>query len=218
MIEKNFESGYPFDSFSPFLDFVARRRKYIFHNDFSSNYSPTIQIILLYSLLTGIKVSQISLLKWGDILEIRDGLKLAKRQIEYKGIIYNIHNTRFHQLVIQHFGRVRTETLKSTILTYKDGSEVNQKHLSRDIRYWLKMNDYPFYKEFKPISTQIMYGRRVLKVHGYDKEILNNLKKHLKRKSVNEMLEFLYITNKEEEPPREIFEDLFFDRNGINNW
>lgn len=205
---KNFETGYPFDSFDSFYNLVRRRRSGRF--EVNSKHIPNIPILLYYALLSGIKISQLAYIKWEDIYDPNSerGIK-TKKIFNFCGIEIPIPSKgETHYLVGSKYIRNKCQ-LTDYVLKYNDGSDFDPKHLTRDIRLWLKLVDYPYYEQFVSESTQIMFGRRVLQVHGYDKEILQGLKKHLKKRSVNELMEFLHILQKEEEPQREIFDGLY---------
>lgn len=205
---KNFETGYPFDSFDSFYNLVRRRRSDRY--EVNSKHIPNIPILLYYALLSGIKISQLAYIKWEDIYDPNSERSIKTKKIfNFCGIEIPIPSkVETHYLVGAKYIKNKCQ-LTDYVLKYNDGSDFDPKHLTRDIRLWLKLVDYPYYEQFVSESTQIMFGRRVLQVHGYDKEIIQGLKKHLKKRSVNELMEFLYILQKEEEPQREIFDGLY---------
>lgn len=207
---KNFETGYPFDSFDSFYNLVRKKRNDRY--ELNSKHIPNIPILLYFALLSGIKISQLAYFKWEDIYDPNSKRSIkTKKKFNFSGIEIPIKSSlETHFLVSLKYKR-NNYKLSDYVLKYNDGSDFDPKHLTRDIRLWLKLVDYPYYEQFVSESTQIMFGRRVLQVHGYDKEILQGLKKHLKKRSVNELMEFLYISHKEEEPQREIFEGLYYE-------
>lgn len=208
MTTKNFETGYPFDSFDSFYNLVRRRRSGRYEVNFK--HIPNIPILLYYALLSGIKISKLAYIKWEDIYDPNSDRSIkTKKRFNFCGTDISIKlSSETYYLVCTKYNGNKCK-LTDYVLKYNDGSNFDPKHLTRDIRLWLKLVDYPYYEQFISESTQIMFGRRVLQVHGYDKEILQGLKKHLKKRSVNELMEFLHISHKEEEPQREIFEGLY---------
>lgn len=210
MTEKNFKTGYPFQSFESFYEFI--RVKFPLTSEPRPTLSiPNIRLLWMYALLTGIKISQIALIKWQDIVMVDGENRVKVKDIfNYGKLELPITKHRIERMVKMHYRGTGEPHLTESVFKYSNGAELNPRYLSRDIRNDLKKMNFPFYKEFLPISTQIIYGRRVLKIHGYDKATLNDLKRHLNRKSVNDLMEFLCISTKEEEPQREIFEGLIF--------
>lgn len=200
----------PFQHFNSFYYFLMGNFKVIENTKNNAMFIPNLVLLLYLGLRTGIRLSKLTSLRWSDIAEFGNYNRLVlKQHLEFEGKVISLgaKSTYAHRIEGM-YKKSRSKGLDDFVFKYNTGKDLNPKYLSRDIRVGLDILDYPFADKFKTYSTTIMFGRRVLERHGFQKKILSDLKSHLKHRTIGDMLSFLHIAPNEELPPPEITEGL----------
>lgn len=215
-IEKSFVTGYPFmhiDAFMYHIRLVNPIKGKPNYGD--SLFLYHIRVLLIVSTLTGIKMSQLIQLTWIDILEFSPShFPKVKKRLKYKRHDIPLIGQVEKELK-NHYNICNKPRINDYIFTADNGEPLNPRNLSRDIRKGLEELGFAFFNEFKTDSTLIMFGRSVINVHGYNKRVIQELKKHLNFHSELQLLEFLHIDTKVEKRRRNFHENLI---TGINEY
>ena len=205
---KSFKIGYPFIDLDVFLHILfydnPTPREF---EEGKSRWLYNMRLLIIVSSMTGIKMSQLIQLTWSDLILLEN--------IQTKEINRRLKFNRFNIPLVKEIRREFTihsylskQKYNDFVFTNNDGEPLNPRNLSRDVRNALNDLGFPYFSEFKTDSTQIMFGRAVIKIHGYNKRVIQELKSHLNFHSELALMKFLYIDKPEEKIRRNFYENL----------
>ena len=206
--KKDFSTGYPFQDLEMFYDFLKNKESFnIVKKDENKAFLLNMRLLLIVSTFTGIKVSQLIQLLWSDVITLNgENYPTPKKRLIFKRFDIPIIEKLQKEFVYHHRASSRPR-INDYIFT-DDGEPWNPRNLARDIRTALEDRGFYYANEFKTESPQIMFGRTVILVHGYNKRVIQELKKHLNFSSESKLMEFLFIDSEQEKRRMKYFDNL----------
>lgn len=207
-IVKSFNTGYPFIDLDVFINYI------FYHNstplqcdENKTTWKYHMRLLLIFGSMSGIKMSQLIQLTWSDLILFENfHLKTIKSRLIFGR--FDIPLVKDIRIEFSKHAFACMPRYNDYVFTNDNGEPLNQRNLSRDVRKALKEWGFPFYNEFKTESTQIMFGRAVIKIHGYNKRVMKELKSHLNFHSELQLLKFLNIDSPDEKLRRNFHENL----------
>lgn len=230
--DKNFNNGYPFQSFSAFSKFLISGNTF-----YRKPVTNSIRILLLMSLYNGIRTSTLIKLKWKDIVKIDENektveiltlgtldeytIRIGKEIIDkltyhLKLSIERATDIELRMVNDYQIRYVKKPNLNTPVFVTNTDNALTQPSLSREIKKALNHWKFPHAEKLTSKSTVIMYGRKIIEIKGDHKPTIKKLKEHFNFKSQKDLFDFLHIDyNKEKafkgKPRPNIFEEILYD-------
>lgn len=181
---KNFENGYPFQSFI-YLDRFLSGGVSVCQRD------AAMLCLMLLSLHNGIKMSTLLKLETSDVY-------LKKDSHSPKEIIFNNHklvlSTSVKSAFSIYFFKYGFEHSLPLFRTNR-GNRISSSSLQREITFVMKQFGHKYYNSFNPDSFLISWGRRIISIKGDHKPTVKALKERLKLKTEEDLHIFLNLQN-----------------------
>lgn len=223
---KNFNDvKIPFQKFSSFEKYLTSVKL----NDSKELQIPSIILLLLISMNSGIRLSKLLNLTWEGVINHNDFYKdiYVSNSINFNG--YNINlNENIKTILENHFRNIskinksvqsdRKEkfdflpNLEGKIFLMNNGNPITQPSLSREIKKVLQRIKFPYSDKVTNKTPLIMFGRRILEIKGDHKSTIVALVDFFNFRSKRQLFKFLYI---DYNPRKDIYEFKGKSRNNI---
>jgi hypothetical protein len=223
---KNFNNkDIPFQKFSSFEKYLTSVKL----NDNNELQIPSIILLLLISMYSGIRMSKLLNLTWEGIIKYDDFYKniYVSNSINFNGYTINL-NENLKTILEYHFRNIskikngiqsdRIEkfdslpNLQGKIFLMNNGNPITQPSLSREIKNVLQRIKFPYWDKVTNKTPLIMFGRRILEIKGDHKSTIAALVDFFNFRSKRQLFKFLYI---DYNPKKDIYEFKGKSRNNI---
>lgn len=223
---KNFNNkDIPFQKFSSFEKYLTSIKL----NDSEELQIPSVILLLLISMNSGIRLSKLLNLTWEGIIKYNDVYEriYVCNSINFKGGTITL-NENLKIILENHFRNIskiksgiprdkkeRFDTLpnlEGKIFLMNNGNPITQPSLSREIKNVLHRIEFPYWDKVTTKTPLIMFGRRILEIKGDHKSTIVALIDFFNFRSKRQLFEFLYI---DYNPRKDIYEFKGKSRNNI---
>jgi hypothetical protein len=224
--KKNFNDGKsPFQKFSSFEKYLTSVKL----NDSKELQIPSIILLLLISMNSGIRLSKLLNLTWEGIIKHDDFYKdiYVSNSIKFNGYTINF-NENLKTILEYHFRNISKikngiqsdgkekfdslSNLQGKIFLMNNGNPITQPSLSREIKNVLHRIKFPYWDKVTTKTPLIMFGRRILEIKGDHKSTIAALVDFFNFRSKRQLFKFLYI---DYNPKKDIYEFKGKSRNNI---
>lgn len=223
---KNFNDGEsPFQKFSSFEKYLTSVKL----NDSEELQIPSIILLLLISMYSGIRMSKLMNLTWERIIKYDDVYEkiYVGNSINFDGYTIDL-NENIKIILENHFRNIRKmkngiprdkkesfdtlPNLEGKIFLMNNGNPIMQPSLSREIKNVLRRIKFPYWDKVTTKTPLIMFGRRIIEIKGDHKSTIVTLIDFFNFRSKRQLFEFLYI---DYNPRKDIYEFKGKSRNNI---
>lgn len=223
---KNFNDvKIPFQKFSSFEKYLTSVKL----NDSEELQIPSIILLLLISMYSGIRMSKLLNLTWEGIIKYNDVYEkiYVGNSINFDGYTINL-NENIKIILENHFRNIRKmknriprdkkesfdtlPNLEGKIFLMNNGNPITQPSLSREIKNVLRRIKFPYWDKVTTKTPLIMFGRRIIEIKGDHKSTIVTLIDFFNFRSKRQLFKFLYI---DYNPRKDIYEFKGKSRNNI---
>lgn len=222
---KNFNNGFPFQKFSSFEKYLISVKL----NDSKELQIPSIILLLLIGMNSGLRLSKLLNLTWEGIIKYNDVYEeiYVGNSINFDGYTINF-NKNIKIILENHFRNIHKikngipsdkkesfdtlPNLEGKIFLMNNGNPITQPSLSREIKNALHRIKFPYWDKVTTKTPLIMFGRRIIEIKGDHKSTIVALIDFFNYRSKRQLFEFLYI---DYNPRKDIYEFKGKSRNNI---